>query len=117
MLHLEIAAPLTQFPVHRLHQIAGDVTGHLLGGGGDAGRSLLEGGQQVGPEAHQVALVLGHQPLALEMGGAALAVPEGLAMLPGMLALGQTGGEGPGAGVAIGQPQAGGLQDPAGVHR
>jgi hypothetical protein len=58
-----------------LHQITGDLVGHLLRGGGNVGRALLQGGQQVGPEAHEGALLLRHQALAFEMGGAFLAVP------------------------------------------
>jgi hypothetical protein len=67
---------------------------------------LLQGGQEVGPEAHQGALLLRDHALAFEMGGASLPVPKGLAVLAGMLALGQAGLQGGGAGIAIGPAKA-----------
>jgi hypothetical protein len=50
------------------------------------------------------------------MGGASLPVPQGLAVLAGMLALGQAALQGGGAGIAIRQAKAGGHQQLAGMH-
>jgi hypothetical protein len=54
--------------------------------------------------------------LAFEMGGAFLAVPKGLAVLAGVLALGLTSLERGRAGIAIRQAEASGHQQFAGVH-
>jgi hypothetical protein len=84
-----------------LHQIPGDLIGHLLRRGGDVGGAQLQIGQQVGPEGHQGALLLRDHALVCEMGGTFLAVPKGLAVLAGMLALGQACLQGGWAGIAI----------------
>jgi hypothetical protein len=99
-----------------LHQIAGNLVGHLLSRGHDVWGSLLQGGEEIGPETHQGAFLLGKHPLTLQMGGTTLTMPEGLAMLAGMLALGETRFERGGAGIAIELAETSRHQQFAGVH-
>ena len=60
-----------------------------LGGDADRRGTLLQSAEQIGPEAHHAALLQGLNALALQMGAAALAAPQGLVVVAGVLAQGQ----------------------------
>jgi hypothetical protein len=78
---------------------------------------LLKIADQVGPEIHQLALAHGPQALAFEMGGATMAAPKGLPGRTAVAPVGQAEAKGFRTGASIELPQAGGLQQLAGVHR
>ena len=79
------------------------------------GRSLQQGAEKIGPEAHQGGLALGHQTERLQVGCTALEQPETSVVMTGLGPHGQTGCQGFGAGLTAAAPQAGRHQQPAGV--
>jgi hypothetical protein len=98
---------LPQFAVHGAHQLLGHVIGHLLGGDADRGRALLQRAEKIGPEAHQAALLLQFQALALQGSGTARAAPEGLVVIAGMGTESNSVAQGTAGGLAFAAAQAG----------
>jgi hypothetical protein len=77
----------------------------------------LQIADEIGPEIHQLALAPGPQALTFEIGGATLAVPEGLPGRTAVAPVGQAKAKGFWTGASIQLPQAGGLKQLSGVHR
>jgi hypothetical protein len=88
--HLETAAALPQAPGQCHHR----------------GSALLEVADQIGPEFQQGPLPQGSQALALKMGRATFAIPEGLARGAAVALKGEAQAQGFGAGAAIELAQA-----------
>lgn len=107
---------MPQLVVHRADQVVRQVAGHFLSGGGHAHRPLLQGGEQVGPEAHQALAAKGFEALLLEQGFTAVSVPEGLVVMGGPQAQGQAPLHGGIGGVAGGIAQAGGTEQATHMH-
>jgi len=108
---------LPQFAVDGAHQLLGHVVGHLLGGHADRGGTLLQGAEQIGPQAHQAAFLLQFEALALQRGGTAAAAPEGLVVIAGMGAQGDPVAQGAGGGLAFAAAQAGEHEQPTCLDR
>jgi len=107
---------LPQFAVDGADQLLRHVVSHLLSGDADRGRALLQGAEQIGPEAHQAALLLQLEALALQGRGASVAAPEGLVVIAGLRTEGDPVAQGPVAGLTVGLAQAGEHQQAAGMH-
>jgi hypothetical protein len=99
-----------------VHQLPRHVAGHFLSGHADRRRPLLQSAEQVGPEPHQGALLQRLQALAFQVRSAALVAPESLMVMAGVLAESQAGLQGAGGWAAALEPQAGLVEDPAGMH-
>jgi hypothetical protein len=111
---LKAAAALPQAPVERRHQLGRHLLRHVLRGHHHGGSALLQIADQIRPEIQQLALALGPRALALEVGGAAQPMPEGLAGGAAVAFLGQAEAERFHAGEPIQLAQAGALEKLAG---
>jgi hypothetical protein len=108
---------LLKLLVHRANQLTGNLEGHILDGGIDPGATLLQGAEQIGPQAHHGALGLGSHPVVFEVESAAMTMPEGLVVMAGMLVLGQAGGQGGRCGFTAGGAEPRRAENPAGSDR